>query len=67
MKPPRDFGAEIVIGSSQRFGISLGFGGPHAAYFATKEKYKRGIPGRIIGLSKDLDGNKAFIKKNFKN
>ncbi len=59
-KPPGEFGADAVVGSSQRFGIPMGFGGPHAAYFATKEEYKRSIPGRIIGVSVDKHGNNAF-------
>ena len=60
LKPPGDWGADVVVGTTQRFGIPLGYGGPHAAYFATKEKYKRNIPGRIIGASEDVDGNRAL-------
>jgi glycine dehydrogenase len=60
LTPPGEWGADVVVGSSQRFGIPLGFGGPHAGYFAVKEDFKRSIPGRIIGISKDALGNKAL-------
>lgn len=57
---PGEMGADVVLGTTQRFGIPLGYGGPHAAYFATKEEYKRSMPGRIIGVTVDTDGNRAL-------
>lgn len=60
LTPPGEWGADAVVGNTQRFGVPMGFGGPHAAYFATKEEFKRQIPGRIIGVSIDTEGNRAL-------
>ncbi|MDX1471775.1 MAG: glycine dehydrogenase (aminomethyl-transferring), partial [Flavobacteriaceae bacterium] len=60
LEAPGKLGADVVVGTTQRFGIPMGYGGPHAAYFATKEEYKREIPGRIIGVTKDMSANRAL-------
>ena len=60
IEPPSTDKVDVVVGTTQRFGIPLGYGGPHAAFFATKEKYKRNIPGRIIGVTKDIDGDHSL-------